>query len=370
MYYLYYNEYAFRGDTYRQCARGISSMNGVRRARIAPNGWWLRGLFILSLIVGAALGTRLGVAQQTAQKAAAAQAAKKDDKKGELQIPERRTLTLVTRDGVTLFVEYYPGGFVKRGEKVESLDGKRVVPLILLHGWGGRGADWAELAQALQQYGYAVAVPDLRGHGRSTVMRTGGGTVTLDPERMNPREITALLNGMIEDVDTVKAHLLGLNNKAELNIELLGVVGSEMGALVAMNWAAFDWSKQSLPAFKQGKDVKLLVLLSPPESFRGLNNRPFINHPVSAQLFTMIAFGAGDRKAQQDAERLYRFLEKRHPQPSETLKYLPVETSLQGTQLLRRGLPVAEEMLRFLYANLNQKVAAWPWMDRTIPLGQ
>ncbi|GIW93789.1 MAG: hypothetical protein KatS3mg110_1830 [Pirellulaceae bacterium] len=301
---------------------------------------------------------------------ARAQAAGQENKQ-ELKIPERQILTLVTRDGVSLYVEYYPGGFYAAPDGVKKLDPKTVVPLILVHGWNGRGADFSEFAKGLQQYGYAVAVPDLRGHGRSTVMRTAAGVINLDPGQMNNREINALLTGMIEDIDTVKGYLLSENNKGQLNIELLGVVGAEVGALVALNWAVYDWNKQSLPAFKQGKDVKALALLSPIENFRGMNNRAALAHPiVSRQIPMLIAVGTGNREMQQDAEKLYRFLEKRHAVPEETLRYVPVDVSLQGTQLLQRGTPVAAEVLRFFYKQLNEKSRQWPWMDRTLPLDQ
>lgn len=336
------------------------------------------GLRSFVALVGPLLGLLLGslcMGRPTLCYGQTSPAAKSDidqvkSDKDQLKIPDRQAMTLSTKDGVSLFVEYYPGGFVKSGETVRALNPKMVVPLILVHGWGGRGADMAEFALGLQHYGYAVAVPDLRGHGRSNTMRTATGVVTLDPERMNSRETNALLMGMIEDIETVKAFLLKENNSEKLNIELLGVVGADVGALVAMNWAVTDWSKQSLPAFKQGKDVKLLVLLSPPESFRAMNNRSFLSHPItSSQLFTMIAVGSGDRKAQQDADKLYRFLERRHSKPEETLKMLTVDTSLQGAQLLRRGLPVAAETLKFIYSHLNEKANLWPWTDRTLPVG-
>lgn len=40
-------------------------------------------------------------------------------------------------------------------------------PVVLVHGWGGRGSQMAALAQPLVDAGYAVIAPDLPGHGDS-----------------------------------------------------------------------------------------------------------------------------------------------------------------------------------------------------------
>ncbi len=341
-----------------RCWHAYGSTSGLR---------WACTVVIFSLL---SLTIPPAVFGQTKSGKSAPGSQSKKDQDEELQIPPRQSLILSTRDGVTLFVQYYPGGYIKTPQEVKKIEPKQVVPLILIHDWNGRGADFAELAAGLQQYGYAVAVPDLRGHGQSTVMRTVAGPVTLDVSQMNNREINALLAGMIEDIDTVKAHLLGENNKGQLNIELLGVIGAGTGTLVAMNWAVHDWNKQSLPAYKQGKDVKALVLLSPIESFRSMNNRAALSHPVVSQLPMLIAFGTGNRQVEQAAEKLYRFLEKRHQNPEETLRYLPVDVNLQGSQLLQRGTPVAAEVLRFVYKQLNEKAKVWPWTDRSLPLAQ
>jgi len=297
-------------------------------------------------------------------------AAKSADPKEPLKIPDRERLSFSTKDGVALSCSYYPGGFVKRGDVVEKLDGKSVVPIILLHGWGGRGAEFDGFASALQMYGYAVIVPDLRGHGQSTTMRGAASTEELDPSKMNAREVQALLAGMIEDVETVKRFLLQKNNEQSLNIELLGIVGSELGALIAMNWATHDWSKPQLPAYKQGRDVKVAVYLSPPQSFRGYTNKAAINHVVVAgRMPTLIAAGSNDSAASRDADRLFRFLERKHPKPEETLVRLDLPTTLQGTQLLQaRGLPTGNEVLKFLYGQLNERSNRFPWTDRTNPL--
>lgn len=52
------------------------------------------------------------------------------------------------------------------------LGSDQVVPLLLVHGWGGDGREWSAHAEALADR-FRVIVPDLRGHGRSEVPDEG-----------------------------------------------------------------------------------------------------------------------------------------------------------------------------------------------------
>jgi len=46
-------------------------------------------------------------------------------------------------------------------------------PVLLVHGWSCDGTDWAWQTPALKAAGYRCVVPDLRGHGRSSVTEDG-----------------------------------------------------------------------------------------------------------------------------------------------------------------------------------------------------
>ena len=46
-------------------------------------------------------------------------------------------------------------------------------PVLLVHGWSCDGTDWAWQTPALKGAGYRCIVPDLRGHGRSSVPEEG-----------------------------------------------------------------------------------------------------------------------------------------------------------------------------------------------------
>jgi pimeloyl-ACP methyl ester carboxylesterase len=282
-----------------------------------------------------------------------------------LRIPPRERVALTSRDGVALGADYYPGGFQRFGDTVRQVDGKSVVPVILVHGFGGQGSDFQSFAAGLQGMGHAVIVPDLRGHGQSLMRRTPAGMVAIEAERLRP----AQLNAMIWDVEAGKRFFLEKNNEGLVNIELLAVVGAEFGALLALNWAVHDWNWPQLPAYKQGRDVKLLVLLSPPTAYRGMSFRAPLQHPmVGSRLPTFIAVGAKDANAVRDAERLFRFFERNHMAPERTVRFVQADTSLQGVQLLQgRGLTVGVDVARFLHTHLVERSIDFPWTLRQSP---
>jgi pimeloyl-ACP methyl ester carboxylesterase len=293
--------------------------------------------------------------------------AKKTDEDKPPPAPER--VTLETKDGVILNCVYY-------GPKEGIREPKQTVPIIMIHGWGGQGADYDLLARGLQTYGHAIIVPDLRGHGRSVKLKIPGGEEkTIDRDKMTAKELETFVN----DIEATKKFLLEKNNKGELNIELLTVIGAEEGCIIAMNWALLDWSWQQLPNFKQGQDVKALVLLSPTRQFKSLNaNLAAVNPIIGGKLSKLVLVGAEDSRASADAKRLYNGFERLHPPlPSDPEKkraqqdlfYLPAPTSLQGTKLLARELPVNRQIVGFIDLRIVRKAEDFPWKERTNPLG-
>jgi alpha-beta hydrolase superfamily lysophospholipase len=265
---------------------------------------------------------------------------------------------LRTDDGVILHATFFPSPKVKEGR------GKDAVPVILLHGWKGQRTDYANLARYLQGAGHAVLVPDLRGHGQSTTQRLGTESATLDAERMPPAQF---VNMVRHDMETLKSFIVQKNNAGQVNLEKLCLVGADVGALVALNWAVTDWAWPIYPGLKQGQYVKALVLLSPPWAFKGLDVRPATaSLPVRSQLSIYILAGGEGKKAFSDAQRLNKMLERYHPEPPEKeiearkdLWFKRLETEAQGTALLEDPL-VAKYIADFIDRRLVKQ--DFPWM--------
>jgi pimeloyl-ACP methyl ester carboxylesterase len=255
-----------------------------------------------------------------------------------------------TRDGLLIKATYYGG---TRKEKT--------VPIIMLHGWKGSRTEFSELALFLQkEHGHAVLVPDLRGHGDST--KNANHNKSLDADKLGPTDFEL----MVADMEACKKFLIEKHNARELNIDKLCVIGAEMGAVVAMNWAVADWKYPVLATGKQGQDVKALVLLSPQfqvEKGR-LNLAAPLNDPVQSKLSVALLYGAEKAKPSvvRDAKQAQRSLKRWHPDDEEEQMFFfdELKTSLQGTKMLTApGLPVKELIAEFIKLRLVEKDSTW-----------
>ena len=147
------------------------------------------------------------------------------ENKGE--IPKPKTVSLTTKDGMALKATYY--GSNRR---------KEAVPVILLHDFKGNRHELHGLARWLQKdLGHAVMVPDLRGHGDSKQLKILGSekTVELNPEKLRKPDF---VNMIFHDMEAVRKFLVGENDKGNLNLNQVCVVGAGMGASVALNWSS------------------------------------------------------------------------------------------------------------------------------------
>src|SRR5690606_8877489 len=167
--------------------------------------------------------------------------------------------------------------------------GRQAVPVVMLHDYNETRAVFDPLARALQNppqpenpavpqiESRAVLTVDLRGHGGSkTALNANGSTVELESNRFQQADFLAMVD---LDMEAVRSFLVEENDAGKLNLNSLGLVGSGMGANVAILWAAKDWAAPPLPVRKQGQDVKALVLLSPRWNFNGLLLRDPMRFP-------------------------------------------------------------------------------------------
>ncbi len=312
------------------------------------------------------------IALGSAVPAAMAQVAKK------LDIPKPETVILKTIDGFSIHCTYFMGGFVQKSEKeVVAKPNKEVVPVILLHGFEGNRKELEPLALMLQQMGHAVITLDLRGHGDSSRVELPNGTEKdIDPSRLRAADFRLMQN----DVEAVKKFLLEKNNAGLLNLEMLCLVGAELGGIVATNWIAADWSRQDLPAYKQGKYAKAVVVLSPTNSVKGYNAAAAWKHPIylSPGFSLMFVAGKRDAKSSGEAKQVHNRLEKAHPMPEDekdrvekqTLFLIEPDTELAGTKLVdpRTRLPVSGAIAQFITLRLVNKHDEYPWGERKNPL--
>jgi len=192
---------------------------------------------------------------------------------------------------------------------------------------------------------HAVVVPDLRGHGNSKNFK--GTTNQVDAATMRGPEFGKI----VYDMEAVKKFLVKANNDSECNIEKLCVIGAGMGTVIAVNWAALDWSYPPLTIGKQGQDVLGLVLLSPARQFQSLNiSRALLTQGVQQKISILIVVGAGKTTEKQDARSIFNQLERARPplpkdltpeqvQKRQELFLREADTAVQGADLLKaKGL--------------------------------
>ena len=277
--------------------------------------------------------------------------------------PPAEDRTVTTKDMVHIHFQYFAAKDV--------YSGKNTVPVILLHGQGGSSADMVPLARHLQKLGHSVIAPDLRGHGKS-VRRLGanGAEVEIHADSMANEQYVYMAN---YDMEAIKKFFLELNNEGKVNIELLTIVASEMSTIVALDWTLMDWSWPTLPSIKQGQDVKALVLLSPIGKFKSISAEGVGSSPVLRKPFSILMVGG--TKDKDYCGRFYDQLVKHHPVPpaelaeaQQSLYYVDLKTSLQGTKLLDPSLDVHTAIGRFLDRRLVKRAGDFPWTKRVNPL--
>jgi len=166
---------------------------------------------------------------------------------------QRNPSPLRTLDGVDIALSYYPS----------NLSGRALlnaVPIILLHDLGGSRKDLAPLAAYLQTRGFAVIVPDLRGHGNSSPIPN-----IPDIKRINAAQGRGVFYSMVtQDMEAIRREMLWKkSNLGQFNTENTVVVGVGMGSTIGLWWSRLNWSTLPIGISRLGQDVKALILLSP-----------------------------------------------------------------------------------------------------------
>ena len=304
----------------------------------------------LALVVGTSvLATSVAFAQ-----------APKPKPKGKDAPAKPEEVKLDAKDGWSIHATYFPGKLKKEA-----------VPFILLHGWEGQRGDMDPLARTLQAQGHAVIAPDLRGHGQSNV-RPGTEKTIDDPNDLKRQD----LDNMPRDIEACKKFLRQKNNEGELNIESLCVVASDFSCILALEWAAYDWSVAIFPSYKNGRDVQALVLLTPWREFKGLTIQNALKQPaIKTRVSMLLVAGTDDSRGFPDAKKLNTALEAFRPDMKKddveakdrTLVFIQPETNLSGAKLLNPGLNLMPVISSFVKFRLVDRAEEFPWSERKSP---
>jgi pimeloyl-ACP methyl ester carboxylesterase len=295
----------------------------------------------------------------------AAQSTRAAQKSGELPKPENKTLQ--TADGGSLHITYY-----------KSLGEQDAPVVVLLHMKDGNRFVWQGdkgFAHRLQEDGYAAITVDLRFHGESKIGGAPGVTNVnqgsgkgKDKKKAGIDLRPADLEAMVEcDMEAVKAFIKDEHQAKNLNMNKLGIVGPEMGASVAVAYAALDWAKEPYDDAQEGyqtprgQDVRAIVLISPQEKYKNLAMAKVMATLKNPDLNIAFLICCGSGADKKESERIFEMAAT----PSINKKRMYFKSygaKLTGTGLLDKNLMIEEGMLAFFGEHLK-KIDS-PWRDR------
>jgi pimeloyl-ACP methyl ester carboxylesterase len=273
-----------------------------------------------------------------------------------IAFPEPTETRLTTRDHFELMATYYQG-----------VHGRNTPVVILVHDVLGSRADLLGLAAFLQTtFGYAVLVPDLRGHGDSKKT----GTWEIDPKELSRAEF----EGFTVDIEACKRFLLDRNDADELNIDLLAVIAVGKSCIPAVNWALADWSFPQLAGLRQGQDVKAVVLISPEQVFKGvrmtaaLRTGLFNGKGVERPLRMLLAAGKDNDALNDEFESIRSIVARdRKVENKEVVDGLFVfhDYETNGAALTNPdGGDLPMMIGQFVFFELYEKSGQFPWQQR------
>jgi len=277
-------------------------------------------------------------------------------------MPTSQTMTLLTKDGVTLHATYFPSGA-----------GRNAPVAVLLHGKEGNRLVWQAgvgtapgFAQALQANDFAVLTVDLRGHGEN---KAGGAAGKAEATRFIPRDYQAMV---AMDLEAVKKFLFDEHQKQALNMNKLALVGADFTASVALLYAELDWAKEPFDdaavasqRTPRGQDVRALVLLSPDTRVPGLNVNTATTMLRNMKMPVMIGIGKKDTLDKGSSKKLADLISPKVEEPP-YLFLQEYDTKFRGIDLLNKGAGVEPQMYKFLDEFVKKSTSEW--RDRKSPL--
>ncbi|WP_231603396.1 alpha/beta hydrolase [Neorhodopirellula pilleata] len=266
--------------------------------------------------------------------------------------PRREVLT--TKDKVKINAFYFP-----------SKEGKKAVPVIVVHEWKGQAGPYMKLFLALRESGFAVVALEYRGHGTSKTYTDERGTEQdFNIATMGRRDVEAIIR---YDIEEVKQFLKAENNAGRLNLNALSLVGIGEGAIMAGYWASVDWKIPSVGRMKQGQDVKALVYVSPEKNLNGMAMVTPMQDPNLVRLPTLILAGKASpqgREAEKIGSRLETVKKKLNRGVATGYELFLPSTNLSGAALINDEPTAIPKIVTFLKENVDVSDSANEWIDR------
>ena len=222
--------------------------------------------------------------------------------------PEPQVFSVTTSDTVQLSARAYPA----------PGDEAALATVLVLHDLGGSQDALTPLAKALQAGGCSVVVPDLRGHGKSSIPRlekaAGSGGQAELLKSVDFVAMAATAGGRLRDQSSVRGDIESIRNwlkqrgdGSKLDLGKLYVVGSGLGAAVAAGWTVGDAAWPPIATGKQGGDVRGLVMIDPAFVTKGFSiSKSLASEPVKTELPILIIAGSEDRDAVKVFDQLKR----------------------------------------------------------------
>ena len=249
--------------------------------------------------------------------------------------PFHYKLRIAGVDGTPLAASYYPAR-TKLNAPV----------LMLVHdkGSGRSGKDFEEkldelkgqsLAEYLQEQGYAVIVPDLRGHGQNVRHEVGA----------------AEWQAMTGDLQAIYYFLVDRHNRAEFNLAKLGVIALGDSANLVAAWAATPGA--AISGERPVGDLSGLVLISPVPDSLGLKLQQILP-PVAPRIPIYLACGDRDQASLNVVKACQQVVE-RHQRSKVSF----FDSSLHATKLLQFYGKAPGAITRFLDDPVKGRVVDW-----------
>ncbi|MFH1714750.1 MAG: alpha/beta fold hydrolase [Elusimicrobiota bacterium] len=176
---------------------------------------------------------------------------------------------------------------------------------ILLHGYGGDREDWASFAQELEEKGFGYLALDLRGHGASV---SKGYTYEQFDKSMEYSE----WQKMIRDIEFAVDFLVEQKNVKHKKI---GIIGSDIGANLALRYAVTD------------AKVQPVIMISPGMDYLGIGTGPVVSGYVNRPLMIVSAF-----KDEYSYETCLTFMS--YLSSNANLKFLQIPGDKHGISLI------------------------------------